>query len=163
LETLPDGGCVIVCVGVGDPGNLGTILRSAAASGCRAVVCCGGSVDPYNPKCVRASAGALLRVAVVTGGDPIPVLEQLRARGWECVASVPRGGTSHTDADLSGPVALLLGNEARGLDPQVEALVDRSVTVEIAESAESLNVAMAATVLAFEARRQRESRDGVSQ
>jgi TrmH family RNA methyltransferase len=163
LATLAPGGCVLVCVGVGDPGNLGAILRSAAASGCRAVVCCGGSVDPYNPKCVRASAGALLRVPVVVGGEPIPVLEQLRAQGWECLASVARGGISHTAADLSGSVALLLGNEARGLDADLDAAVDRSVTVEIADGAESLNVAMAATVLAFEARRQRQNRNGSAQ
>ena len=161
LGKLADGGCVLVCVGVGDPGNLGTILRSAAASGSRAVVCCGGSADPYNPKCVRASAGALHRLPVVVGGEPIPVLEQLRARGWECLASVPRGGISHTEADLSGPVALVLGNEAHGLDPNLQAAVDRSVTVGIADGAESLNVAMAATILAFEARRQRHRRNGL--
>jgi len=147
-----------VLLGVGDPGNAGTLVRSAAAAGASGVVFSRGSVDPYNPKCVRASAGALFATAIVRDLDPADVLGRLAGAGVRRVAAHPSAGTPHHDADLTGPVALLLGGEAAGLPDGALAEVDEVVTVPMVGPGESLNVAMAGTVLLFEAARQRADR-----
>jgi RNA methyltransferase, TrmH family len=143
-------GCDLVVVAdrLSDPGNLGTILRSAEAAGVDAVVLTPGSVDPSNPKVVRASAGALFHVPVVVAD-----LEQVRAAGLTLVGTSSHLGDRHVDTDWSGRVAVVLGNEAHGLAD--DAAVDRWVRIEHRGRAESLNVAMAATVLVFEAARRR--------
>lgn len=144
---------LVVCVDVRDPGNLGAIVRSAAAAGAGAVVCCEGSADVYNPKTVRASAGALFHLPVVTAGPGAEVLDQLGAAGLRRVATVARDGEDYATADLSGPLAIVLGNEAHGLDPALGGAWDEAVTVPMSGPAESLNVAMTATVLCFEVAR----------
>jgi len=162
LERLGRDGLVVVCAGVRDPGNLGTVLRSAEAAGVRGVVCAEGTVDPYNPKCVRATAGALFHVPLVVGGNTVQVLGQLGIWGLHRVGASARSGTPLWFTDLTGPVAVVLGNEASGLPPEVEAELDGHVTIPIEGRSESLNVGMAATVLVYEAARQRraESPDG---
>jgi TrmH family RNA methyltransferase len=156
------GPLVLVLVDVADPGNAGTLLRAAEASGAAAVLFCGSSVDPSNGKCVRASAGALFHVPVATGGDVVEVLEELGRRGVARVATLVEGGRPYDTTDLTGPVAVVLGSEARGLSDAVIALVDQPVTIPMAGRSESLNVAMAGSVLCFEALRQRRTA-GVSQ
>ncbi len=131
-----------------DPGNAGTIIRSAEAAGADAVVFTAGSVDLYNPKVVRAAAGSLFRVPVLT-----LELQDVRAAGLSLLATSSHRGNSYTDTDLRGPVALLVGNEAHGVSD--DAQVDGWITIPHAGAAESLNVAMAATVIAFEVARQR--------
>ena len=155
LEKLQDRGVVVVCVDVRDPGNLGTVLRSAEASGAAGVVCCGGSVDVYSPKCVRASAGALFHTLVVAGGDPHSVLETLGSWGMRRLGARRQGGSSYERVDLRPPVAIVLGNEAHGLGRTLEPLIDGWVTIPMEGRSESLNVGMAAAVLCFEAARQR--------
>lgn len=145
---LADLSFVLVADQLGDPGNLGTILRSSEAAGVDAVVLTPGSVDPFNPKVVRASAGALFHVPIV-GAD----LGELRDAGLRLLGSSSHLGERHTDIDWSGRIALVLGNEAQGLPH--DAPVDGWVRIEHRGRAESLNVAMAATVLAFEAARAR--------
>lgn len=136
---------VLVADRLGDPGNAGTIIRSAEAVGADAVVLTPGSVDPYNPKVVRASAGSLFRVPVVAATlDDVP----LRRLGTSS-----HHGDDYTAVDLRGPVALVIGNEAHGLGD--DAAVDGWLTIPSA--VESLNAAMAATLLLFEAARQRRS------
>jgi TrmH family RNA methyltransferase len=149
------GPLALVLVGVADPGNAGTLLRSAEAAGAGAVLFCAGSVDPYGPKCVRASAGSLFRLAIGRDGDTGAALAALRAHGLTTVATLARGAPAYDAADLGGPVALVLGNEAHGLPPGVAAAVDEAVTIPMAGRADSLNVAMAGTILCFEALRQR--------
>lgn len=149
---------LVVCAGVRDPGNAGTVLRSAEAAGAGGVVFCDGSVEVYNPKTVRASAGALFHVPVVAGGEAVEVLEEIMSWGMRRLAAVARGGTEYTCADLSIPVAVVLGNEASGLAPAVAGAVDGAVTIPMAGRAESLNVGVAAALLCFEARRQRLAR-----
>jgi RNA methyltransferase, TrmH family len=146
---------VVVCVEVRDPGNAGTVLRSAEAAGAGGVVCCDGSVDLFNPKTVRASAGALFHVPVVSGGDALAVLDQLGRWGLRRLGTASHGGLDYDVADLSGPVALVVGNEAHGLPADLQAVMDGVVTIPMAGRAESLNVGMAAAVLCFEAARQR--------
>jgi len=126
-------------------------------------VCCGESVDVYNPKVVRASAGSVLGIPIVerrgTGrsgeaGDPVPVLDELAAQGRKRYGATSDGVPAY-DVELAEPVALVLGNEAHGLAESVLEHVDGVISIPMAGEAESLNVAMAGTVLAFEAARQR--------
>ena len=146
---------VVVCVDVRDPGNAGTVLRSAEAAGAGAVVFCDGSVDVFNPKTVRASAGSLFHVPVVASGPPAEVLDRLGGAGIRRYGTVARGGTPYDEADLTGRVAIVLGNEAHGLPAGLEERLDGGLTVPMAGRAESLNVGMAAAVVCFEALRQR--------
>ncbi|MGV3759240.1 MAG: TrmH family RNA methyltransferase, partial [Actinomycetota bacterium] len=102
VEAARTGPLALVLDAVSDPGNAGTLLRAAEASGASAVVFCRGSVDPSSPKCVRAAAGALFRLPVAVGGETTEVLEQLRAGGVTTAATVVRGGQPYHDADLRG-------------------------------------------------------------
>jgi TrmH family RNA methyltransferase len=157
LTWLADHGAdlVVVCVDVRDPGNAGSVLRSAEAAGAGAVVFCDGSVDLFNPKTVRASAGAVFHVPVVVGVGAGRVLDLLGEWGLRRVGAVATCGQDYTAADLVSPVALVLGNEGHGLPEQVNEALDARVTIPMEGRAESLNVGMAAAVLCFEAARQR--------
>lgn len=148
---------VVVCADVRDPGNLGTVLRSSDAAGVSAVVCTGATVDPYNPKSVRASAGSLFHVPLVVEPDVATVLGALRHAGYHRLAAVVSGGTDYTAVDWGRPCALVLGNEAWGLPPEARSLTDGGVSIPIAGQAESLNVGVACAVLCFEALRQRQT------
>lgn len=154
LADLDPQGPVVVAVGISDPGNLGTLVRSIEASGGAGIVTCANSVDAFNPKAVRSSAGAIFAVTVVEADDPVDVLEQLAARGPR-VGTAPRDGVPYECADLTEPCTLVLGNEAHGLPRRVANHLDRVVTIPMAGGSESLNVGMAATALLFEAARQR--------
>lgn len=151
---------VVMCVDVRDPGNLGTVIRTADAAGVDAVVCCAGTVDPTNPKVVRSTAGSLFHVPVVHGGTTDEALAELASRGLTTVAAVVCGGTDYVAFDWTRPVALVLGNEAAGLDDALVASLDAGISVPMAGRAESLNVGVSAAVLCFEALRQR--RTGIS-
>jgi TrmH family RNA methyltransferase len=118
-------------------------------------VFCDGSVDVFNPKTVRASAGALFHVPVVAGGEVGRVLDDLGDWGLRRLGTVARAGTPYTETDMTGPVALVLGNEAHGLPEGLEPHLDGLITIPMAGRAESLNVGMAAAILCFEAARQR--------
>jgi TrmH family RNA methyltransferase len=155
LDQLDGASFVVVCVDVRDPGNLGTVIRTADASGADAVVCCEGTVDPTNPKCVRATAGSLFHVPVIEGGTVEDVVGALRVRGIATVATVVRGGSDHTEVDWTRPSAVVLGNEASGLPEDLAAAMDQRASIAMAGRAESLNVSMAGAVVAFEAARQR--------
>lgn len=142
LMPLADGDFAVELAGVADPGNAGTIVRSAVAAGAQAVVFSPGSVDPWNPKTVRASAGALFRVPLAEAGPK-----------GERVGADPHRGAPYDQADLTGPLTLVVGNEAHGLSQT--AAVDRWVSIPMAPDVESLNVASAAAILCFEVARQR--------
>ena len=153
----PDGlhGLVLVLVGVADPGNAGTLLRVAEAAGASAIVSCADAVDVWNPKCVRASAGSVFRVPYLPAGPADDAVAVLRGAGMTLVACDVSGVTSHDDTDLTGDVAVLLGNEAHGLSADVLAAADRVVRIPMAGDVESLNVAMTGAVMAFVSSRQR--------
>ncbi len=139
---------VLVADQLNDPGNLGTMLRSSEAAGVEAVVLTPGSVDPFNPKVVRASAGAVFHVPVISA-----TLDEVRAAGIRLVGTSSHLGGRHTEGDWSGRLAIVLGNEAHGLPD--DAAVDQWIRIEHHGRAESLNVAMAGTLLVFEAARHR--------
>jgi len=149
----PAGRLWLVCVDVRDPGNLGSILRVAGASGVAGVLACAGSVDPYNPKTVRASAGAIFNVPLVKAPDATATLAALRSAGCRLLGTTAEGGTDYRDVDFEGDVALVLGNEASGLPSELASSLDGWVTIPMATGTESLNVAMTAAVLCFEAAR----------
>ncbi len=153
-----DAGPVVVCVDVRDPGNLGTVLRSAQAAGAAGIVFCDGTADAYGPKCVRASAGAVFQLPMVSGGAAVEVLEELGSWGMRRLGTRAAGGTAYDTTDLTGPVALVLGNEAHGLSSEIEGVLDGLVTIPMAAPAESLNVGAAAAILCFESARQRRTR-----
>jgi TrmH family RNA methyltransferase len=148
---------ILVCVDVRDPGNLGAVLRIAGATAVSSVVCCAGTVDPFNPKVVRASAGAVFRMPLVVGAAPAEVLEVLGKSGYRRWATVAHGGTDYSVAELDGPTALVLGNEGAGLPPEVVSRLDGSLTIPMEPGTESLNVAMAVAVLCFDLVRRRRS------
>lgn len=145
---LAHAGFVVACDRVADPGNLGTILRSAEAAGADLVVTTPGTVDPTSPKVVRSSAGALFHVPLVTASLP-----EAAAAGLRIVGTSSHRGDDHVEADWSGRIAVVVGNEAHGLDD--ETAVSSWVRIAHAGRAESLNVAMAATLVVFAAARAR--------
>jgi RNA methyltransferase, TrmH family len=154
LDDVPLGlACLLL--EVQDPGNLGTVLRSADAAGASGVVVSTASVDLYNPKVVRASAGSLFHVPIVRDAAPSEAVEGLRDRGFRILAAVTEGAGSVYDQDLRGPALMMFGNEARGLPAELLDAADATVRVPIRGRAESLNLAAAATVMLFEAARQR--------
>ena len=156
VERLPASANLVVTVGVADPGNLGTIIRTAEASGADGVLATGpGSVDLHHPKVVRASAGAVFGTALAEQGDPADALEAVARAGRRRLAARAADAAPYDDVDLVHPCALVFGNEAHGIPRELEALLDGSVCVPMSGKSESLNVAMAATVLCFEAARQR--------
>jgi TrmH family RNA methyltransferase len=144
---------VALLANVRDPGNAGTVLRAADAAGADAVIFADASVDPYNGKCVRASAGSLFHLPVVAGARLAEVVGALRDAGLRVVAADGRAGGSLDDPEartrLSAPTAWMFGNEAWGLPAELLALADESVAVPIYGKAESLNLATAAAVCLY--------------
>jgi RNA methyltransferase, TrmH family len=164
LAAIAEPGLVTLLANVRDPGNAGTVLRTADAAGADAVIFADASVDPYNGKCVRASAGSLFHLPVVAGARLEDAVTRLREAGLRIMAADGRAGRSLDDpevqARLAGPTAWMFGNEAWGLPPGLLALADEPVAVPIYGRAESLNLAAAAAVCLYaSARAQRVSRD----
>jgi TrmH family RNA methyltransferase len=140
---------------VQDPGNLGTIIRSAAAAGTDRVWLSQDSVDLDNPKVLRSSAGQWFRLPVTVSPDLKDVVYQCQAQGIQVVATVPDATVSYWEIDLQRPTLILLGNEAAGLSADLVSLADQQVTIPLCSGVESLNVAIAAALMVYEAQRQR--------
>jgi RNA methyltransferase, TrmH family len=151
-DALDGADFVLIADRVSDPGNAGTLMRSAAAAGVGGISLGAGSVDAYNPKVVRASAGAVFAVPIVEGSPTVETLERLGAGGLRRIGAVARGGIPVDELDLTGPVALVVGHEVHGLS---SLQFDELATIPMAPGTESLNLAMAATVVCFEVQRQR--------
>jgi len=150
----------IVLAGVSDPGNAGTLIRSAAAAGADLVVLCKPSVDLYNPKTVRASAGAMFHIRVTIDVSLDETLQHLGMIGVTRWATAARGGIDYASADLSLPCAIVVGNEAHGVPVDAAAGLDGVLTIPVVDATESLNVAVAGSLVCFEAARQRRSTPG---
>lgn len=138
---------------VRDPGNLGTMIRAADAAGMGSVMVSRASADIYNPKAVRASAGSLFHLPLSIGHEPGVTLRELKAEGWEVVGSDPRAEETVWEHEWKEKSVIMLGNEAWGISPEDQALADCRVSIPIFGRAESLNVAAAAALLFYEARR----------
>lgn len=151
LDELLDGDLVVLCADVRDPGNAGTIIRTADAVGAGGVVLAGSSVDAYNDKTARATVGSLFHVPLAVAPDPAVALGRLRDAGFRVLAADGAGEIDlfAADALLDGKVAWLFGNEARGLPDELAALADHRVAIPIRGRAESLNLATAAAVCLY--------------
>lgn len=156
-DALPDVGCIAVLHEVRDPGNAGTVLRSADAAGASGVVFTTSSVDVYNPKTVRSSAGSIFHLPIVRGEGTAAVLKGAHDRGMRILAMDGRGDEDLYGVDLSTPITFVFGNEAHGLPADVLTMADATVRVPHQGKAESLNLAAAATVCLFEWARRRRS------
>jgi TrmH family RNA methyltransferase len=152
---------VIVLAGLQDPGNLGTILRSAEAFGATGVVSLPGTVSAWNTKAVRASAGSVFRVPLIAASEA-DCFARLREAGVKISATTSRGAKSADCVDLTGPVALIIGNEGNGVPGALAARANSTITIPFPGPVESLNAAVAASVLLYEASRQRAARSVVS-
>jgi TrmH family RNA methyltransferase len=152
--TLPPHALLLVGEGIEKPGNLGTMLRSADAAGAAAVIVCDRCTDPYNPNVVRASTGTLFSMPVVETEGPA-LREFLRAHGFSILAATPHAAHIHTEVDLTGNVAIVVGAEQFGLTPAWLEAADIQVRIPMMGMADSLNVSAATTILLFEALRQR--------
>lgn len=140
---------------VQDPGNVGALVRVAAAAGFGGVVTDSASADPFGPRAVRASAASVLKTPILRA-DLTDVATRCSAQGIQVVAAVARGGEDPFTADLTPPAAFLLGGEGGGLSQELTELAGVRVSIPMDAEVESLNVAVAGALLAFEARRQRE-------
>ena len=146
---------LVVAVDVQDPGNLGAIVRVAEAGGATGVIVTGRSADPYGWKALRGSAGSALRVPIETIADTERAVSEIRARGCRVLATAPRNGRSFFDVDYAGPTAILIGAEGQGLPSSLVNGADERVTIPMETLVESLNAAVAAALIVYEARRQR--------
>ena len=151
---LPDDPLIVVLEGVEKPGNLGAVLRSADGAGADAVLVADPTTDPWNPNAIRASLGTIFGRPVVTASSA-DVLAFLRTHAIRPVAAIVEASEAYTDANLDGPLALILGSEAEGLGPMWRADDIERVHLPMHGLADSLNVSVAAAVLLYEAVRQR--------
>ncbi len=142
---------LVVCADIRDPGNAGAVIRTADAAGADGVIFAGDSVDPYNPKSVRATVGSLFHLPIVIDKDLPAIITRLQAAGLQVLAADGGGAVGLYDAelDLSAPIAWLMGNEAWGLPAEVRSAADQVVAVPIYGNAESLNLATAAAVCLY--------------
>jgi TrmH family RNA methyltransferase len=148
-------GTLVVLAGVSDPGNVGTLIRTAAAADADGVILTEGSADPLNPKTARSSAAALFAVTLVADVTIPAALERAKALGYSLLGTDSAASGSIYDVDLSGPIAVVLGNESWGLGGDEKRLLDQVLTIPMPGSIESLNVATAGSIVIFESLRQR--------
>ena len=146
---------VVIAAGVRDPGNLGSLLRTAEAAGATGVISMKGGADPFRDKAVRGSMGSIFRLPVLHGFDAAAIAAFCRRHRLQLVVADGGGERVHTQVDLKKPLALVVGAEAAGVPPELLAAADVRTRIPLCAPVESLNVAVAAGVLLFEAQRQR--------
>jgi len=150
---------ILVAAGLQDPGNLGTLVRSAEAFGATGVVTTSGTVSAWNQKALRASAGSVFRVPVV--GATLDELASLKTRGVSLMAAVADDAVEARGADFVGPTAIMIGNEGSGLSEELLEIADLRVTIPCPGKVESLNAAVAGSLLLYEASRQRTAKSQI--
>jgi len=148
---IADAGTLVLLENLRDPGNLGTIIRTAEAAGVSGVILSKESVDIYNPKVIRSTMGAVYRVPFLYVEDFQELLSELRGREVRLLAAHLKGEKTFDKADYSGKVGILIGNEANGLSEEASELANEKVLIPMAGSVESLNAAVAAALLMYEA------------
>jgi TrmH family RNA methyltransferase len=150
---------LVIAVDVQDPGNVGAIVRVAEAGGATAVVTAGASADPFGWKALRGSMGSALRIPIEAAQDASRAVAEARQRGCRIVTAVPRAGRSAFEVDYMGPTAIVIGGEGQGLSASLLDAADERVTIPMATPVESLNAAVTAALIIYEARRQRSARE----
>ena len=145
---------IILINGVQDPGNLGNILRTAAAAGWAGAILSKGTVDLYNPKAIRSTMGAIHKIPILRKIELTDLLYELRQRNFQIIATGLAGELQHFEIDFSQPTVIIVGNEGNGVDPELLYSVDDVVKIPMDPQAESLNVAVAAGIVIFEGVRQ---------
>jgi TrmH family RNA methyltransferase len=146
---------VVIAADVQDPGNVGAIVRAAEAAGASGVIAAGATADPFSWKALRGAMGSALRLPVVAERDLAHAVADARAHGCRIVATAPRSGRSLFDCRFTGATAVLVGSEGPGLPSSVVADADERVTIPMEAPVESLNAAVTAALILYEARRQR--------
>ena len=154
VVTVASHGLIVAAVGVQDPGNVGAIIRAADAGGAQAVVVAGDSADPFAWKALRGAMGSSFRIPIATTQDVASLVDDAHAHGMRVIAAVPRGGAGIYEADLAGPRLVLVGREGAGLDDDIDLKSDLRVSIPMRHQVDSLNVAVAAALIIYEARRQ---------
>lgn len=147
----PGPALILIAAGLQDPGNLGTLIRSAEAFGATQLITTTETVSPWNQKCIRASAGSVFRMPMLLG----KTAQQLKQSGIKIFAAVADNAAPFTEANLAQPCALLIGNEGAGLSADLLALAGEKLTIPMPGKIESLNAAIAGSLLMYEASRQR--------
>lgn len=146
---------IVVLENLQDPGNAGTILRTAEAAGVSGVILTEGSVDLYNPKVIRSTMGCIFRMPHLVVASADELLPEFRTAGITTYAAHLRGKISHFEGDYTGGTAFFIGNESRGLTDELSGKLDVLMKIPMSGRVESLNAAMAAGILMYEAKRQR--------
>lgn len=154
---VPSTGLVLALETIQDPGNLGTIIRTAAAASATGLWLSGDSVDLDNPKVLRASAGEWFRLPMAVSPDLKATVRECQQAGMQVVATLPGAALTYWNVDWRLPSLILLGNEGAGLSPDLAALADLQVTIPLTSGVESLNVAIAAALILYEGRRQQQN------
>jgi len=154
LSELPDGVNVVVLDRLQDPGNIGTIVRTAVAAGYGMVIAIRGTVDVYSPKVLRSTAGAIFDIPVIYADNPTELTDELRNSGRKVIATSPTAERRYFDEDLSSNVAVVIGNEGNGISAEIRDGSDVLVSIPMKGSTESLNAAVSAALLMYEAARE---------
>lgn len=154
-EMISRGKCFVLLENIQDPGNLGTMIRTAEAAGVDAIFISADAVDPYNPKVIRSTMGAIYRVPVIIEEDLRQIVDRLQAAEVRCYAAYLTGSVPYDEPDYSSPCAFLIGNEANGLTAELAEAADAAVRIPMCGQVESLNAAVAMSVLCYEAFRQK--------
>ena len=150
-----DPGLIVIAHQLQDPGNLGTVIRTAEAANAAGVALTPNTVDPFSAKTVRASMGSIFRLPVVRIGDAQDFVQRCKQEGFQTAATVVTGDMTHFDVDLRKPTVLILGQEGAGLPQDLLADVDLRIRIPMNKTIDSLNVAVSAAVVLYEAMRQR--------
>jgi RNA methyltransferase, TrmH family len=153
-KNIPFSGLLLALETVQDPGNLGTMIRTATAAGVSGLYVSSGSVDLDNPKVLRASAGQWFKLPMAMGGDLVETVKLAKNAGMQVVATLPTAKMTYWDVDWSLPSLILLGNEGAGLSSELAAMADLKVMIPLGGNVESLNVAIACALMLYEAKRQ---------
>lgn len=142
-----------------DPGNVGTIIRTAEAASFKGIIIVKGTADPYSQKVVRSAAGAIFKIPIIMLDNAQEALKYINDNGIRAILCDASGSIKHTDCDLKGNIAFIVGNEGNGLSDYFIKNVDESIAIEMEANSESLNVAIASAILMFEKRRQEDIGD----
>ncbi|MCL2216200.1 MAG: RNA methyltransferase [Defluviitaleaceae bacterium] len=151
----PETGFILMGESLSDPGNIGTLVRTAAAAGASGVILTSGSCDIFSPKVLRAAAGAALRLPIVAGADTEEALSALKKQSIPIYAAHPRGNALPYSINMREKFCLLVGNEAHGLSEKAASMADALIRLPMTADTESLNASVAGSILLYEAVRQR--------